>query len=234
MHACLVADELGIKRVFVPKAPGAMSAEGLLLSDVRVDRAITMVRRGGMIDATEVSETLASLKNDAVADLQEQGFGADTSRAEGSAELRYAGQAYEIRVPIDLNVSADKKVREAIAAFHEAHRDRYGFSYEGEHEVELVNLSVAAFGALSGGVVSEDQATDNNSTWADSELYTRKMYDRTSGEYLECKVYGRPFKHVADRAIGPCVIEQYDTTIVVDSGWHARSMADGNIVLERA
>ncbi len=233
MHACLVANELGINSIFVPTAPGAMSAEGLLLSDVRVDRAITIVRRERGMEAEEISSQLAGLRSLAFGDLAEQGFAAARARTEAFAELRYVGQAYEIRVPIDLDADPRSQVQDSVKAFHAAHADRYGFSYEGEHEVELVNLSVAGFGALSASTAVADTQFAAPASWGDFRLHRRQIYDRAAGIFVDCDVYRRPFREVAGAARGPCVIEQYDTTIVVDSGWSARSYADGKIVIER-
>lgn len=233
MHACLVADELGIRNIFVPTAPGAMSAEGLLLSDVRVDRAITIVRRQSVLDVEEVSRELQTLKELSLQELAEQDFVASDTRIESYAELRYVGQAYEIRVPIDIDASPQAQTDGAVEAFHAAHRDRYGFSYEGEHEVELVNLSVAGFGALSASGVSERVKPGDEAKWSDFRQHSRQIYGRKDGAYVDCEVYRRPFRHVSGCAAGPCIIEQYDTTVVVDSGWQARSLADGNMVIER-
>jgi N-methylhydantoinase A len=232
MHACLVADELGIRSVFVPRAPGAMSAEGLLLSDVRVDHAITLVRRQSGLDGGEVASELAKLQRQAEADLAQQGFAGERTRYEGHAELRYVGQAYEIRVPLDLDAAS--AIDDAIDAFHVAYADRFGFSYRGEHEVELVNLSIAGFGGLSQASEAAKAADTGKRSWRDFEKYKRDIYDRQSGETLGCTVYQRPFSGLDDAAAGPCVIEQYDTTTVVDSGWSARSLGDGNIVLDRS
>jgi N-methylhydantoinase A len=69
--------------------------------------------------------------------------------------------------------------------------------------------------------------------WGDFEKDRRKIYDRRSGEIRPCIVYQRPFVGLDDLAHGPCVIEQYDTTTVVDSGWAARSLGDGNLVLQK-
>lgn len=234
MHACLVAGELGIRSVFVPTAPGAMSAEGLLLSDVRVDRGITLVRREKGIDPAEIGRELAALRASSLEDLAEQGFEGERTRTEAFAELRYVGQAYEIRVPVDLDADPRDQIGGMIGMFHSAHADRYGFSYEGEHEVELVNLSVAGFGALSAASAAGRPETTGDRSWADFRRCRRQMYDQHGGGYVDCDVYRRPFGPVPDVAAGPCVIEQYDTTIVVDPGWNARSLADGNIVIERA
>lgn len=233
MHACLVADELGIRNVFIPTAPGAMSAEGLLLSDVRVDRAITLVRREQNIDAKEIADEIVKLEADCRADLAEQNFGADRTRTEANAELRYVGQAYEIRVPVNTDADPDALVQDLIRTFHTAHADRFGFSYEGEHEVEIVNLSFAAFGALSASGASGQPKNTSGKTWDDYKNYSRQMYHNQTGQKIKCDVFKRPFGELPGQVSGPCVIEQYDTTIVVDPGWNARSLADGNIVIER-
>jgi N-methylhydantoinase A len=234
MHACMVADELGIPSIFIPRAPGAMSAEGLLLSDVRVDHAITIVRKESSLDEREILRELSGLKDRARNDLAQQGFSSEQTRFEGYAELRYVGQAYEIRVPIELGEIVGSQVADAIDAFHLAHSDRYGFSYKGEQEVEMVNLSLAGFGALSQSRKNLTPAQPSGRrNWGDFEKDRRKIYDRRSGEIRPCIVYQRPFVGLDDLAHGPCVIEQYDTTTVVDSGWAARSLGDGNLVLQK-
>jgi N-methylhydantoinase A len=231
MHATLVADDLGMTRIFVPTAPGAMSAEGLLLSDVRVDHAITFVRKEKDLDAAALDTELLALRHAVAVDLRRQGFDPATSRLEAHAELRYLGQAYEIRIPLSIDKTAKERMADAFGAFHVAHEDRYGFSYKDQHEVELVNLSVAGFGPLSSKPKLPDSRTSGKRPWSDFRKHSRPMFDRRTGAYVDATIYERPFAPVDDEIAGPCVIEQYDTTTSIDVGWAARSLADGNLVL---
>ena len=106
LHACALADELEIGTVLVPAAAGVLSALGLVASEERRDRVVPYVR------------PLAE-----VADLP----------AEGNADLRYAGQSFELTVPIQSGLEE---------AFHRAHEERYGYADRGR-EIELVAVRTA-------------------------------------------------------------------------------------------
>ncbi len=231
MHACLVADALGITSVIIPTAPGAMSAEGLLLADVRVDHAITSVQREKTFNSEELSAQIKELKEKADRDLGLQGFPSAGSRHEAFAEMRYVGQAYEIRVPMALERSVSDAADEAFAKFHDAHEDRYGFSYKDQHEVELVGISLAAFGSLTRPAKMSQKIADNKA-WSNFLRSKREIYDRKSLAFVECQVYDRPFCHVSELISGPCVIQQYDTTTIVDTGWSCRSLENGALILQ--
>ena len=231
MHACLTADALGMRRIVVPRAPGATSAEGLLLSDVRVDHTRTSVQREDDLDAAAFAAELARLRTQAREDLIAQGFNDDEISHEAFVEMRYVGQAYEVRVPISLDLPPAEAVARAFHDFHAAHEDRYGFSYEGREVVEIVNLALAGFGALSRPAPAH--ADETGASWDEYRKYVREMYVRSEGGRASCPVFERPFVQMSEPLYGPAVIEQYDTTIVVDDGWMALATADGSVLLER-
>jgi len=106
LHACALADELEIGTVLVPAAAGVLSALGLVASEERRDRVVPYVR------------PLAEVE-----DLP----------AEGEADLRYAGQSFELTVPIQ---------RDLAEAFHGAHEERYGYA-DRTRELELVSVRTA-------------------------------------------------------------------------------------------
>lgn len=231
MHACLTADVLGMTRIVVPRAPGATSAEGLLFSDVRVDHARTSVQREDAFDVARFAAELDALRREARQELVAQGFSDELLRFESYAELRYAGQAYEVRVPLDGALVPADAAQAAFAAFHAAHEDRYGFSYEGDEAVEMVNIGLAGFGELSRPRGADPAPVD--ARWGDFLKYLRPMYVRSMGGMRECAVYDRPTVPVAEALAGPVVVEQYDTTVVVDDGWEAVATPSGSLLLER-
>ena len=106
LHACALADELGIGTILVPAAAGVLSALGLVASEERRDRVVSYVRP--LAEVTELPET-------------------------GEAELRYAGQSFELMVPLQPDLAE---------AFHRAHEDRYGYA-DREREIELVAVRTA-------------------------------------------------------------------------------------------
>jgi N-methylhydantoinase A/oxoprolinase/acetone carboxylase beta subunit len=106
LHACELADELGIEAVLVPAAAGVLSAFGLVASEERRDRVVSY-----LCALTEAGDL----------------------PAEGTADLRYRGQSFELSVPLQ---------PELAAAFHRAHEERYGYADEAR-EIELVAVRTA-------------------------------------------------------------------------------------------
>src|SRR3954451_946326 len=106
LHACALAEELGVEAVLVPRTAGVLSALGLVAGDERRDRVVSHVR-----PLVEIGEL----------------------PGEGDADLRYAGQSFELTVPLQDDLAR---------AFHRAHEERYGYS-EPEREVELVAVRTA-------------------------------------------------------------------------------------------
>ncbi|MEA2269543.1 MAG: N-methylhydantoinase, partial [Solirubrobacteraceae bacterium] len=102
LNACLVAESLNITTVIVPPSPGVTSAEGLLSTDVRSDRVITSVQREDALDAARLAEEFSTVYEHVVEDLEREGFSRDGMAVNAFADMRYAGQAYEVRVPIVL------------------------------------------------------------------------------------------------------------------------------------
>ncbi len=228
LHACLVADSLGLSRIIVPSSPGATSAEGLLHADVRVDHVVTAVGREDDLDVESVAAELRRLIRAAEEDLAEQGLPSDRVSVATFAELRYAGQASELRIPLISTTFDHKGLRVAIAAFHETHQDRFGYAYPDEL-TELVNIGVVGTGDLARPAIASDDVPATS--WREAAKYDREMFDRHQHGRLTCVVYDRIAGPVGEELAGPAIVEQYDTTIVVESGWSAVKSASGHLVL---
>jgi N-methylhydantoinase A len=234
LHAALVADELGIRRILVPRAPGATSAEGLLRSDVRVDHVITDVQREDQLALGRLGDAWRELVERVSADLANEGFTGDRVRFSWFFDLRYSGQAYEIRVPIEVGGAGvdEPTARQAIADFHAAHQDQYGYSYQGEQPVELVNLGLTGIGVLTRPPASAAGA-GASSTWDELRKGTRPVWSAQGNRFVECGIYDRPAGSVDAALAGPAVIEQYDSTLVVEEGWRVATNDIGQLSLER-
>ena len=97
---CPLIGILGVREVLVPPNPGNVSAFGLLTVDVRIDQVRTAVSRHDALDHGAVAEIYADLEAQARHGLASQGFGAAAQRLIRTADLRYFGQAFEVRVPV--------------------------------------------------------------------------------------------------------------------------------------
>ena len=230
LNACLVAESLGIGTVIAPPSPGVTSAEGLLATNVRSDRVITDVQREDALDVPRLVREFSGVHAQVLADLAREGFTGDDTAVGGFADMRYAGQAYEVRVPMHVQGAAldEAAIREAMKAFHRAHDDRFGYEYEGRQPVEIVNLGATGYGLFPPLVTAREERPD--CTWSGARKALRRGVFRGVGE-VELPIYERTLAPVGVEVDGPCVIEQYDATLVVEPGWRAVVDGGGQIIL---
>src|SRR5918994_3909653 len=148
--ACRLMDILNLPRTLVPPNPGNVSAFGLLTVDVRNDYVQTVVAKHADLDLDRVRSVYADLEARAQAALDGEGFSRDEQRMQRTADLRYVGQAFEVRVPVP-DGQLDAEGSETVAqAFHAAHRQLYGYDFatDPRQAVEWVNLRVSGIGPI--------------------------------------------------------------------------------------
>jgi N-methylhydantoinase A len=227
--ACRLLDILGLKGALVPINPGNLSAYGLLTVDVRNDYVRTAVSRHSRLDISTVATLVAELRDQADAALAREGFPPSAREYVYTADLRYCGQAYEVRVEIpDEKLSA--VVTDAVAgAFHEAHRRLYGYDFRGDsrQEVEWVNLRVTGVGPIrkpSMAPIAPGPSADTAVT--DS----RDVY---FAEWTRADVYDRARLGPGHVVPGPAVLEEFGSTIPVHPGFTATVDRYGNVLLAR-
>ena len=148
---CRLMDILSIKQALVPINPASLSAFGLLTVDVKNDYVRTAVARHNELDVSALATLYDSLEAQAAAALDREGFASSRHRLLRSADLRYFGQAYEVRVPVP-DGRIDAAAADLVAAaFHRAHRAVYGYDFVGDEgqPVEWVNLRVTGVGPIA-------------------------------------------------------------------------------------
>ncbi len=233
LHACYLADWLGMKQVVIPPSPGVTSAYGLLLTDVRVDLVHTDVQREDQLDRERIASQFDELEARVTERLAGEGFKPETMLLTHFLDMRYGGQAYEIRIPMAVDGRPIIEcVDDAISAFHASHKDLYGYSYEGREHVELVNIGVTGLGLLkrpqipvvaSGGSAPDAALRD-----------TTEVYFPQSRGKVSCPIFVRDQLKAGNLIDGPAIIEQYDSTTVVNPGWHGRIDEWGCLVLTKS
>jgi N-methylhydantoinase A len=211
LHACAIADELGMTRVVVPRASGVLSALGLIVSERRRELVSSELLAGEKLTRQAVAKAVRRL---AAQGREELGDAAEDAAVRVRYDLRYSGQAFEITVPGE----PEPDIGALRRAFDEAHEKRYGYA-DPDATLELVTLRVAV--ALPGGKLAAARAVEGGSGGTRALLF--------DGEPVEAKVVrGR-----VDRVSGPAVCELGEATLVVPPGWSGGADADGTIVLER-
>jgi N-methylhydantoinase A len=224
MHAALIAEELAIPRVLVPRYPGNFSALGLLVSDVKHDDARTRV--GLLHDRREaIDAAFAEMDADAAARLEAEGFAAAARRVDRSLELRYLGQAFELSVPV---ASGGLDLEAITREFHERHLATYGHADPGG-DVELVTVRIAAR-----GVVEKPAPPRHAGPGAGGPAPSGTRPAWFGGRELRVDVYERDALPATAALAGPAIVEELGATTVLPPGWTARLDTIGGLVLERA
>ena len=257
--ACRLVDILDLAGVVVPRDPGNVSAFGLLTVDVKNDYVQTMVARHASLDLAAVQKTFDELTDRAAAALDAEGFPRDRHRYVRTVDLRYFGQAFEVRVPAPDGGAGpvDAAYAGAVAdAFHAGHRALYGYDFAGDptQQVEWVNLRVTGIGPITrpqlrdlperGGTrLPEDRspsprpASLSDPSGPDrgdrSKTTTRRVcFDADEG-YVETPVLWRPDLRAGDTFDGPAIVEEFGSTVPVHPGFRCEVDRLGNLVLTR-
>lgn len=228
--ACRLMDILTLPRTLVPPNPGNVSAFGLLTVDVRNDYVQTVVSKHLDLDLDRVRSVYADLEAQAQTALDGEGFGRDQQRMQRTADLRYVGQAFEVRVPV-ADGELDRAAAEDVAqAFHAAHRQLYGYDFADDprQAVEWVNLRVSGIGPIRRPDMVEldprDGGTDRAVTGS-----RRVFFD----DWLDTPTYDRTRLAPGDVVSGPAIIEEFGSTVPVHPGFAATVDAYGNLLLTK-
>ncbi len=227
---CRLMDILGLATVLVPQNPGNVSAFGLLTVDVKNDYVRTAVARHDDLDLARVQVLYDDLQDQAAEALDREGFPRDEHRYARTADLRYVGQAFEVRVPVAAGAVDTAMVDAAAAAFHASHERLYGYSFRDDprQQVEWVNLRVSGVGPITRPELSELPPGDGDPARARTGA-RRVFFD----EYVDTPIYWRSDLAPGDVLRGPAVIEEFGSTVPVHPGFVARVDLLGNIVVRK-
>jgi N-methylhydantoinase A len=234
VHAAAVAEELGMRRILVPARPGAFSALGLLCTDVVHDYIRSGLRALADVDAAHAEGVFRELEGKARADLTAEGMDADAASFSRELDLRYIGQGYELRTPLDglfqEHVTAETLAR-ARTKFDERHAQIHGHAAK-ERPVELVSYRLRVRVAVPKYQAREEQAPSSPRPLADAIKGTRAVH-LDGNTSTQATVYERDRLDIGAMLTGPAIVEQFDATAFIPKGWTARVDGLRNMVLEK-
>jgi N-methylhydantoinase A len=238
--ACRLMDILNLPRTLVPPNPGNVSAFGLLTVDVRNDYVQTVVSKHVDLDLDRVRSVYAELEGRAQEALDGEGFDRGSQRMQRTADLRYVGQAFEVRVPVG-DGELDRAAAEEVAqAFHAAHRQLYGYDFatDARQAVEWVNLRVSGIGPIRRPDIVElpqrDGGTDRAVTGSRRVFFDAEHTAPSSGGgWIDTPTYNRPDLAPGDVVTGPAIIEEFGSTVPVHPGFAVTVDAYGNLLLTK-
>jgi len=220
LHACALAEALSIPRVIVPAFPGALSALGILASDVVKDYSRTVVWRvSGSVSQARLNHEFSALEKAAAQEFRGEAWQGRPLYAR-SVDCRYRGQGYELNIPLSRNLLKD---------FEQEHQRRYGYIHP-NREVELVTLRLRAtlkssMNHVGAGAFARPSRAKLGRL---SSSRTPVLFD---GKKLPTRIYSRDELQPGKKYSGPAVITEYSATTVIPPGKRFHLDRASNLVI---
>jgi N-methylhydantoinase A len=225
VHACAVAEELSICRIVFPVDASTLSARGILDADIAHAFARSGVRRFDQTALPHLNVMAAEMRMQADARLDSDGIPTADRSLRLKIDLRYKGQAFELTVPWDEDTIDAPALAAVQERFHQLHEQR--FSYANRHEVvEMVTLRLDAVGRLAKVPIDVAAAPANGTAASQRPVYL-------DGAWRDVPVWRRSAIGSDTSIIGPAVIEEDYTTLLLASGWTLRRANHGHLVADR-
>jgi N-methylhydantoinase A len=210
LHAGALANRTGMANVIVPPHPGLCSAFGALVADLQVNKVQSKNFHSDTVRADTIQTHFTRLVEDAVAELRQEGFHG-TAEVERTISMRYAGQNYEQDIRVEPEVITGAVLHEVFAAFERRHEQFYGYSISGEI-IELIRLNVTAVGRTPKPefprLARREPALP---------VTVRPVYFPDSG-FMPTPVYRRESLSPGQQLVGPAVVEEIDSTVLMHPG----------------
>jgi N-methylhydantoinase A len=213
-HACLLADELGIRRVVVPLSPGTFCALGSLSADFRMDFVQTINAKLAAPNWTQIQEWFAEKEKQATAQLQDEIGLIETVVAVRSGDARFEGQGFNTEVTLSDEMLKSGDTAGFTAAFHARYEQLYGVA-QAHVPGELVSIRLTVIGrrrpnpsmSVASGVATPSSKANRN-VYFDGQRQTIPVFDR--GDLA-----------AGSKLSGPCIVDQPDTTTFIKANWNA-------------
>lgn len=228
VHACGVAQKLGIKQVIIPPMAGVGSAFGFMTAPISFDFTRSYVSKLDALNLDELNAILDELEQDGREIVEAAGVARSDISVNLSIDMRYVGQGYEVRVPFEKQTLTKSHIAEIQAAFEDEYRQFYGQLADGV-PIEAVNWRIVVssptpeIGVLK--LSTSDQITNR-------PVMTRPVYFDAETPY-DTPVYRRDMLDDTWQADGPVIIEEAASTTVVLPGWSAGIGQGGCLILKR-
>jgi N-methylhydantoinase A len=234
VHAAAVAEELGMRRILVPPRPGAFSALGLLCTDVVHDYIRSELKPLAAVTPEHADDVFRQLEAKACDELKAEGVDPASAAFLRELDLRYTGQGYELRTSLD-GLFTDRLTATSLAAardrFDERHAQIHGHAAK-ERPVEVVSYRLRVRVDVP-KYQPRQEAVPTARPPVDAAVKGKRSVHFDGKAAVEATLYERDKLGVGALVTGPAIVEQFDATTVIRSGWTGRVDGYRNLILER-
>lgn len=223
-----MARELRMKRVMVPPSPGLFSSFGLLYADVEHHYSRTFRHLLRKIDLGELNRIWDQMVDGALDQLAVDGFSEGKRQVRRTASMHYQGQTFELTVPVPDGPIDEKAVAVLEESFSREHERTYGHRAGADEPLELVNMQVVGYGVSERSRVPDRILATKAGEAA--PLPPRQVYFGLDAGWQETPILRRSDLETPRQ--GPCIVEEYDATVVIPPDSKAELDAYGNILID--
>lgn len=222
-----IARELSISAAVVPPRPGVGAAAGLLCSDIRYEFMASCWGALEDFPTPDFTEKVSAMKAQAEAELEKDGFAAETIKLHYQCDCRYDGQGYELTIDAPDDFGATDWRDRVAEAFHSAHERHYLRRFD-DKRIRIINVRVIGIGPVAAPAIVETGETGDNTPVATK----RCIFASSDGwNAVETPFYDRTKLAAGTMIDGPAILEQLDTTTVVPPGFTAKADQLGNLII---
>ena len=225
IHAAGLAKELLIRQVIVPPLPGLFSTLGLLFSGVEHHDVRSCLLSGETLNATVLEGIKAEMQRNMLAQFDTEGYPADQVTLSCSVDVRFKGQASEIRLPVADEHFTKTTIKTLYTTFETEHERLYGHRSDPDNPVEVVAVRLIGQAGIRG-----QQGVLNPAERLGARAASREAYFGESWGTIDTLVISR-HDLGEEGTTGPLLIDEYDSTIVVPPDYRGYLDSDGNILM---
>jgi len=207
MHGFLVAEELGMTEVLIPRFPGHLSALGQMLADLRRDLVKPWGGRLSQLNVADLKQEADQLRDHGAALLTEDGIALERQRHEFTIDMRYAGQSFTLAIRWDPNNLDFNPLRQA---FDERHEETFGYA-DRTNDVEIVNIRLVSIGNVDKPALEFTPSGSGKGTYQQRQVWFNGWTDT--------KIYTREDLPLGSSFEGPAIIEEAGGTSIVPPHW---------------
>lgn len=229
VHAAMIAKELDIKEIVVPKFSSVLCAVGMLASNLRHDYVKTYNKNWKTANMAEIMEVLNEDRGLGLKALLNEGVEEEESALVYGLDMRYLGQHYEVTIEIAEEDMAKENKAEVAGKFHAEHERLFGFSLLNS-DLEVMNIRLTCKGKQSEFKAQTiEEAAEHEELQAKNK---RQVFDPVTKQLLETDVYDGEAMKAGSKLQGPAIIELTTTTIVVPTGFNVHLNKHGNFIIK--
>ncbi len=223
LHACALAQRLSIKQVIIPPHPGVWSAFGLLTADIKHDLTKSIIKPLNYSVLPYLETSFNELVHKGIKLCIDDGFDEKEIIIIKEVDIRLVGQSYE------LTVSYQDEIEEMSKSFDSVHEKAYGYSSpNAPHEV--INIRVSAVVKLPKFSLPKLPLGEDIPP-PESLMEERSIY--LNGKWEKAAIYKKDLLRSGNKILGPSIIEQADSTVLVDKDWFVEVLEDGHLIMKK-